>query len=122
MTFSEIEMIPCLILLGDPGIGKTYVLREQYEALANLDPVNAIWIDLKDYATPLELKAALIENSTYKHWLSSDYKLTIFIDSLDEGRLSIPSISHHLATIIRSIPDKSLSIRITCRVSDWSSP
>lgn len=32
-TFEDISNIPCLILLGEPGIGKSYVIKKEYEAI-----------------------------------------------------------------------------------------
>jgi len=96
--FSEFAAAPNLVLLGDPGAGKTHVFKEAAEAEGGLF--------LKARAF-LSMPASLLHGQT------------LFIDGLDEqraGRADRDTID----TLVKKLFEvNAAKVRISCRVADW---
>lgn len=127
VTFESISKIPCLVFLGEAGIGKTKAVKKAYETLEaelKLKPKDkCLWINLGDYESDRDLCEALFKNEIFQQWLHGCNKLHIFLDSLDEGLLSIKSLVRLLKREldkIQKFPCSCLFLRITCRTADWS--
>lgn len=123
VTLTEISHFPCLVLLGEPGIGKTTTLKQEYENLKNRvkDSENTfLWKNLGDYDSDSNLCTAIFGNPTFQDWLQGNHTLYIFLDSLDEGRLSIKNIVRILKRKIEYLACDRLYFRITCRTYDWA--
>lgn len=93
-TFAEFEMEDAIILLGDPGMGKTTLFRDATQA---------------HYAT---VRNFLID----PHAATSD---TLFLDALDEYRIvaSGQDASAEIAKALCSL--KKPKFRLSCRAADW---
>ncbi|MFL1417643.1 NACHT domain-containing protein [Pseudomonas fildesensis] len=97
--FSTFQQDACLVLLGDPGAGKSYL----FEAAARLEA--ARFLQVREF---LALNPATIEPGS-----------TLFIDALDEYRAhygSVPAVDslvRHIGLIT------SCRVRISCRSADW---
>jgi predicted NACHT family NTPase len=120
---TEISDFPCLVLLGEPGIGKTTTLKQEYENLKNRvkDSENTfLWKSLGDYDSDSNLCTAIFDNPIFQDWLQGNHRLYLFLDSLDEGRLSIINIVRILKREIEDLPCDRLYFRITCRTYDWA--
>src|SRR5258708_6772750 len=57
VPFESIAAIPCLCLLGEPGIGKSTTLRTEYARAraACLAPDQAVFLDLRAYSSDQRL-------------------------------------------------------------------
>lgn len=97
--FSTFQMDVCLVLLGDPGAGKSYL----FEAAAT--EVAAKFLQVREF---LALDPSTITPGS-----------TLFIDALDEYRAhygtvpAVDSLVRHIGLI------KSCRVRISCRSADW---
>ncbi|MCH7727086.1 MAG: HEAT repeat domain-containing protein, partial [Planctomycetes bacterium] len=120
-TFAD---CPCLVMLGEPGIGKST------EFDAEFSPVNqdaaasgnlAVRIDLKEYQTDSRLVAEAFDNEIIRAWQASQHTLHLFFDSLDEGRLEVSNIATILAGQLRRLAPHAdrLRLRIACRTAEW---
>ncbi|TBU68603.1 hypothetical protein EG355_12415 [Serratia marcescens] len=97
MTFGDYSESPNIVLLGDPGAGKTHLFKQFAEFYG---------------ATYL----------TVRHFLSGvpiDNQKALFIDALDEKRSS-----HNSSDVIDDIVQRLFSqtpqkVRISCRSQDW---
>src|SRR6266699_374372 len=67
------------------------------------------------------LYRALFDNATFQDWLHGTHRLHLFLDSLDEGLLSIPTLARFLSVELARYRDHltRLSLRITCRAAEW---
>ncbi|KAA3602017.1 MAG: hypothetical protein DWQ06_07325 [Calditrichaeota bacterium] len=115
----EIQEFHSLIILGEPGIGKSTILKEMYSKLGEK---NKLLVDLNGISEKSELKEELFESSSFKDFLVSDYKLHIFLDSFDECLLEIKTLVNFVKKQLDKL-DSALSnkifFRIACRTFDW---
>ncbi len=120
LTFDEISNLPCIALFGEPGIGKTRVLIEEYENYTNTDQSHAVWIDLSLFSTDSGFLSALQTHPQILHWLNNGTsELVLFLDSLDEGLLNVKTMAKLLISCLVNWPFNRLKLRISCRTSDW---
>ena len=122
VKFDGISDIPCLILLGEAGIGKTTATKQEYEKVKHQlerSQDDCEWFSLGEYASADSLCNAIFKNERFKNWLDGTHKLHLFLDSLDEGLLSIKILTRILKREIDKLPCDRLYLRITCRTADW---
>ncbi len=105
---SELREIPCLVLLGEAGMGKTTVVRDDVATTGG----GARVIDLATIGDLAELTDEI--EATI-----SDGASELFFDSLDEARLRIPTIVDSLGRTLRRIRERSRVIRVVCRSGEW---
>lgn len=124
VTLENLFDVPCLILLGEPGIGKsTEILKHSkfIEEKTRETGDEFLRLDLKDYQTDQMLFDDIFQNSSLKKWQKGDNRLYIYLDSLDEALLNINVLSTALPNKIESqkLPIERLYFRIASRVADW---
>ncbi len=121
--FRSVAHIPCLVLLGDPGMGKTHALRDAVEsARASLveSGGKAMFLDLKAYGCEERLVRDLFDCDTFQGWLKGEYDLHLFLDSLDEALLHQSVVANLLAQKLAELRSVDrLFIRIACRTAEW---
>jgi predicted NACHT family NTPase len=112
--------VPCLVLLGEPGIGKSQELINLKDHTAkNLDSGNEILeLNLRSCTS---LKEDLLKDEEFITWKDGTHRLYLFLDSLDEGLLQIKTLATQLVdTFKKSQYCNKLSrlyIRIACRTA-----
>jgi len=119
-TYKQIEDTPCLILLGNPGSGKTHTLQKierDTKAQGNL----CIFVKLNEISDSGQMFQQIINNPDFITWKTNDQHLFLFLDSLDEARLAIKRFDHDLKRFftdhfVNNI--HRLRLRITCRAAD----
>ncbi|WP_199313906.1 hypothetical protein [Leptolyngbya sp. FACHB-671] len=118
MSLEAIAEIPCLVLLGEPGIGKSQEL-ENLKALTEekiCDSSQILDLNLRSCAN---LKEDLFKDETFTDWLGDSYRLYLFLDSLDEGLLSIPTLAAGLVDELKKPKYQNhisrLHLRLSCR-------
>ncbi len=119
VTFESIAEVPCLVLLGEPGIGKSTAVEQAFEQTDKT--AKALWFDLGEYQTDITLRDEVFKNSTFQDWLRGTHRLHLFLDSLDEGRLTINNLAKILGRELGKYPCDRLYFRIACRTADWPS-
>ncbi|HEU5380437.1 MAG TPA: hypothetical protein VFV38_33855 [Ktedonobacteraceae bacterium] len=117
----ELASVPCLILLGEPGLGKSWELRQQYTLTRDHLGEAALWCDLSAYQEQSMLVRDLFDDATFQKWVRGIHHLHLFLDSLDEGLLSIPVLTRFLSSEFARSRDHlaRLFLRITCRTAEW---
>ncbi len=114
---------PCLILLGEPGIGKSTVCGELE---TSDDEAAYLKLDLKSYGDEARLVKNLFEAPTFLDWLQSEQTLYLVLDSLDECLLRLDYVADLLSDEFRrvftSYPTaiERIRLRIFCRTAVWS--
>ena len=121
-SFEDISQVQCLILLGEPGIGKSIALkidRSDVERQAGSVGEETLWVDLRAYQTDIRLEHAIFRHSMFTNWLEGEHRLHVFLDSLDECLLRIDTVASLLATEFEKCSIDRLFLRIACRTADW---
>jgi hypothetical protein len=117
-TLDSLLESPVLVLLGDPGMGKTTALADEAKRL-RVAGMMVHHCPLNEYGSEAELDKAVFQNETVLNWAVGDGQLQLLLDSLDECRLSIPKAAQALLRGLDSLPTDWLSLRISCRAADW---
>ena len=109
----------CLLLLGEPGIGKSTELRK----LRGHESANGsatVLFELRDFDSKIDLKEGIINNETVQFWLKDPCNpLSIYFDSLDEALLEAKRISVGVFEILKKLKQSGeILLRLACRTSD----
>lgn len=122
VSLSKIYEAKALVLLGDPGMGKSTVLSDQ-ESLLKSKPSDAsdrhLFLNLRSYQTDSQLTADIFDSPILKEWLAGTHTLYLYLDSLDEGLLSIKVLAALLVDKLKKLPPERLKVRIACRTVEW---
>lgn len=124
LTFKDIQHIPCLILLGEPGQGKSYFVRQQVDNtkyLLNESVDEVISRDLQGSNSAEYIRQILFaDNTPYIKWKQGNHNLEFFIDSVDRTLTSVETVITIIANELRTVDVGRLKLRIMCRDYDWS--
>lgn len=107
----------CVVLLGDPGIGKSQEWRRQRE-LVGSHP-RQIFLNLGTIDSEQTLRTVLLEIPQVQSWRADDSVLSLWLDSLDEGLLHLATLQAALLRVLQSLPLDRLCLRIICRNAVW---
>jgi hypothetical protein len=120
--FSSISATPCLILLGEPGIGKSHAVKDAVRfARESLGDDRCLPLDLRSFGDEGRLYDALFKSTEVKEWLDGSHRLNLFLDSFDECLLRIDTLAAMLAEELRTgkYPIERLQLRIASRTADF---
>jgi hypothetical protein len=113
---------PCLILLGEPGMGKTITVEQELDVLRPLvearDDAIAC-VDLSTAGSEAEVASQVFDNPAVSAWCQASHELHLFLDSLDEGMAAFPLLPKFLARDLRKLPLDRLRLRVVCRATEW---
>jgi predicted NACHT family NTPase len=112
--------IPCLILLGEPGIGKSQEMKNllKYTGETIKPPHRILERNLRSCDN---LATYLIQHQDFIDWMNGEHRLYLFLDSLDEGMLTLKPLATQLFDEFSNDKyiDKlyRLYLRIACRTA-----
>lgn len=115
----ELDHIPCLVLAGEPGSGKSVEAGKAWNRARNQgNDILVSRLDLREYGEEGRLEADL--RSIFGAWEHSDSTLWLFLDSLDECRLRVGTVASILSRWMKNAlaTPEQLHIRIACRTAD----
>ncbi|AGF52732.1 sll0178 [Synechocystis sp. PCC 6803] len=118
VSLEDIAEIPCLVLLGEPGVGKTHELEklQRFTEETICEYSKVLGLNLRTFTN---LKEDLFRDKTFSDWLEGHYHLHLFLDSLDEGLLNVKSLAIGLVDEFKKPKYRShinrLHLRLTCR-------
>lgn len=137
------EGIPCLILLGAPGTGKSFEARREAKQL-NLKSqsendvrtleapvenapsgiiVESLYVNLGSIQDIVDLYKELFESEIYGNWENGEHNLYLFLDSLDEALMQINTLTLKLFEKLNALPTEAIGrlfLRIACRPAEWT--
>lgn len=122
VSFNEIANIPCLALLGEPGIGKSRTIEAETDALRrgfDREADRVFLFDLRSYRSEGRLVRSLFESSEFTEWRAGSHRLHLFLDSLDECLLRIETVAGLLVEELKKYPVDRLFLRVACRTAEW---
>jgi hypothetical protein len=118
VCFKEIDDRPCLILLGEPGIGKSDAMKELRKGAEARRAAGeeVLFVDLRFKRNPAD---ELFGDPKFKRWQDGTSVLRLFIDSLDE--CAEKDIAHRLIGALHDRPLDKLRLRLACRTAELPS-
>lgn len=124
VPFDQIDKYPCLALLGEPGIGKSTVVKEISDELGNKihnSGDQIFYLNLNEFGDENRLLSSIFETEIFKSWRKGNYALNLYLDSLDECKIKIGRIGLLLSNKLKELGEnfKRLKIRIVSRTADW---
>jgi hypothetical protein len=128
-TLDELDQVPCLLALGDPGLGKSWEIGEYATRLkVKLDAAAGTGLsageadallafDATEFDSTEALRARVFGDPVFTRWRSGSGLLYLVIDSLDEARVDRDLLSAALLDEFESLPVERLRVRIACRTA-----
>ncbi|MCL1697331.1 NACHT domain-containing NTPase [Lysinibacillus sp. BPa_S21] len=116
---SDKEDEKLLVLLGEPGIGKSNTLFAEFEGIKHKH--NAIFINLRDFIDRRWFEEKITETNDFNEWNQNERKnrLYLFLDAVDEAIIQSKQNVNNILDYLSSIDGPNLFIRTTCRSSEW---
>src|SRR5579871_1955618 len=113
-SFSQIK---CLVLLGEPGIGKSTEIsfEESVDHTGDLHVTK----NLAVYQTISDLRQDIFDSTEVAEWKTGSRLLFLSLDSLDEALLSIEVLALRLPELLKTLAVDRLRLRIACRPAVW---
>jgi hypothetical protein len=120
-TLDELADHRALVLLGEPGLGKSTALANEMDRVgaSTHGGVVSMREDLRAFSSEELFYRRIFDNPTFRAWEDGDSHLVLHLDSLDEALLRIDSIANLLADELPRRPHARLSLRIACRTAVW---
>lgn len=117
-SLDDLSNTPIIILLGEPGIGKSSEINSYFHRSGNSE-ANQIRRLLK---YPPSNFFQFFNQPQFDAWRNGEARLLLFIDSFDEGSQLPLRLGRELAEALSSFSDclKNLHLRIACRTADWA--
>ncbi len=116
-AWSQLAARPCLVLLGEPGMGKsTEVTRASRASEAS---GRAKHIDLAHYSSEERLLRDAFESTDVANWLANGHAFELFFDALDESLLVVRTFAKNLVARLSELPRDRVRLRVACRTADW---
>src|SRR5258708_38083204 len=94
VTFDQLQTKQCLVLLGEPGVGKSWSLKADVDAYLQQNSNSpSVRIDLRSVGREERLYRKLFGHPSFQHWARGTHELHVFLDSLDECLLRIETVA-----------------------------
>ncbi len=124
VSLEAISHLPCLALLGEPGIGKTKALEvERSKIVGKIQEQGdqVLFLDLRSYGSEDRLVRSLFDSPEFKAWQAGTHRLHIFLDSFDECLLRVDTLATLLVDEFKRYQNAvhRLFLRIACRTAVW---
>jgi hypothetical protein len=116
LGFEAFAHFEYLVLLGDPGLGKSTEMERI--AKASVGPV--LFCNLGRISSADHLFREVFDSPAYRDGIASRAGLTLLLDSLDEGHQTIVALPELLEDEIKKVALGKLRLRISCRSAEWS--
>ena len=122
-SLEALRHVPCLILLGEPGMGKTYALRREHASVDDslLDgSVRTRHVDLAGSQNAENFRAIVFGNDVYRAWKTGSHRLILFIDSVDQSLTPVDQVIGAICNELDGADISRIQLRLVCRDYDWS--
>ncbi|WP_323958883.1 hypothetical protein GC088_10015 [Arthrobacter sp. JZ12] len=119
VSTQELASRRCLVLLGEPGIGKSTTVSPDSPLVTARPEAQALRFDLASYSTEDRLIRTVLEGREVTSWLEGDYELCLTLDSFDEAHTRIETLHLVLADYLDTWDCARLQLRIVSRTAEW---
>jgi len=118
-TLEELSVVPCLVLLGEPGIGKSDEIKKAFESFQTQNPDDKKLI----YPGLVESFREIFSHKVFSEWLDGEHNLYVFVDGLDEEPIGFDEIRKIIISKVQNSSQQAINrlfFRVTCRTAAWS--
>ncbi len=111
----------CLVLCGEPGMGKTAELDELEKRLAGThNAPQLLRVNFRSCLDAADFHKKVFGSPVWKTWQQSDSSLRLIIDGVDEGLWLAPNFLEWFIEELRTaVPLERLSLILACRTLEW---
>lgn len=122
-TLRELSEVPCLVLLGDPGTGKSNEIAAEAARLVTLGRTGYTVkrLDLK-LRTEALIEKQVFQSPEFVGWTEGRHALALFFDSMDECWRRVPELGPVIIAALEPHLNKPLPplyLRLGCRAAEW---
>lgn len=111
------QQTPCLILLGEPGMGKSAEWNRQQSIGWSRVSVS---FNLGEYSSWQQIEAKLTNHPLIRRWLGRrEEELWLWLDSFDEALLHEAKLAQAIGRLLEQWPRARLRLRILSRTATW---
>src|SRR5436190_6792540 len=114
----------CLILCGEPGLGKTAELDDLEKRLTTLpDAPQVLRVDFRSCLDGGDFHKKVFESARWNAWQQSDTSLRLIIDGVDEGLWLAPNFLEWFIDALKTgVALQRLYLTLACRTLEWPQP
>jgi hypothetical protein len=116
-SLGALKDVGCLVLLGEPGLGKSTALQSELTDPASEGEL-MLHVDLGATGQEQVLRSRIFGSEIFQSWSQSEGTLRLQLDSLDEARLRIEVIADLLLEGLQGVDVARLRLQIACRSAD----
>jgi hypothetical protein len=126
-TLDELDDVPCLLLLGDPSIGKSHEIedyvarlteRQAVESAGSTQTLHIIAHDITEFDNREQLRQAMFTNDVVDTWRRGEGLLYLILDSLDETLIEFGPLCDFVLDQFATLPLQRCRVRLACRTSE----
>jgi hypothetical protein len=120
-SYAQIDETACLVLVGEPGLGKTTALERAAEDLKERrgdSKDEVLYVDLSATTEESVLRSRIFASPEWKRWRGGEHRLHLFLDTLDFALLRVETIGELLQEGLSQSPTERLALRLACRTAD----
>lgn len=121
-SIEEFASYPCLILLGEPGLGKSSEVKRNEELISAVGrkDVQSRVINLSSYDSVERFERNVFQSNEFKSWCVDENSiLYLTLESFDECLIRAEALTSFLLDEFSSLPLERLFLRIVCRTGYW---
>lgn len=119
-SLADLRETVCLVLLGEPGLGKTTALRAERDDLRGCLPSGdgLLHVDLGGTREEQVLRRRIFEADEFRRWSQGTGVLHLLLDSFDEARVRVEVVAGLLMEGLEGADFERLRLRLACRSAD----
>lgn len=121
LTTNELASKRCLVLLGEPGIGKSTAVSLDSPLVTAGAGAQSLRVDLGSYSSEDRLVRKVLEGTEITNWLEGEFELCLTLDGFDEAHTRIETLHQLVAEYLDSWDCSRLVLRVVCRTAEWPS-
>jgi hypothetical protein len=121
-SIESLAAFPVVVLLGEPGMGKTIVLEQDAERLdaeARQGGYFLLNIDMTALGGDQSVCESIFESVEYRRWSETSDRLHLWLDGLDTCLHNVPTLVALLLNRLRKVDRSRMFLHITCRTAEW---